>query len=292
MGRYLLLGLTLSFNLSVNAKTISEVSITGEAEFKARSNLSALEIKGSSKSSTGTVKVSENGRGIALEALKINIPVASLQTGIGIRDRHMREKIFTTEDGKIPDVSFESAKSVCEKAKEGYQCQAQGTLSMHGKSLNTTIPVSLTKSGDVFVAKADFDIGLKDFGVEPPSHFGVTVDNAVAVSTNFRGTVTRRQQTAAPVQVLAQQPQPAPQQIEAPATPVVAAAVPQVEEPASAPEPAPSRAPAAVPHAGAGNNKIEIQLPDGTIVRGLNFPQAFEVISAKRKPRSIEVTQY
>ncbi|MGZ3722081.1 MAG: YceI family protein [Bdellovibrionales bacterium] len=304
----------LIFNAGLAAaKTISDVAIKGETvEFSAKSNLSAIEINGSSKDSTGTVKLSEGSNGMTLETLKIVIPVNSLSTGIAIRDHHMKEKIFKSDDGRFPDVTFESSKSACEKSAEGFTCQAKGLVSMHGKSHSATIPVALSKKGDEFLAKANFDLALTDFGIEPPTHFGVAIENAVGIKTVYRGKITQRHEAAVAVAKLEEVPA-APSVVHTPEdarhTPVAI----QVSEPAQEvavnvmPMPMREEKPVQVEKPAHEEKKhvevtrtvasvyaenapvvakvpvIEIQLKDGTIVRGLNFEQVQHVINTKRQ---------
>ena len=280
----------LPVTANAESRTLSKVAVSAKnIDFKAKSNLSAIEITGSSQTASGTLDFIESAAGIELQKIKITIPVENLTTGIAVRDRHMKEKIFMTDQGKYPDITFESSSVKCSKAADNINCLAVGSVGMHGQFHNSEIPVKLTKAAGQYVANADFNLELKDFGIEPPKHFGVSIDNSVGIKTAFVGkvlntVVENNNHANAPSAALAaemekQKPLSA-EDIAQSTAAVTAVPVAAVE---SSPLVAPVTASnsnteqVAAPEA-ASTNKLEITLSDGTTIRGLSFDQLQKVM--------------
>ncbi len=74
----------------------------GSVEFEAPVNIKALSIHGKANQLTGSLLLD----GLNLKEINIKIPINSLSTGMKVRDKHMRQRIFQTEDGKFPDIEF------------------------------------------------------------------------------------------------------------------------------------------------------------------------------------------
>lgn len=130
-------------------------------------------ILGSTREVQGTAVVDlEQG----LASTTLEVPVASLRTGIDLRDEHLRSKMWL-DAKKYPAISFESSGA---RKIDGNRWEVTGTFSMHGVSreLTTvvdvrTIPADVAKSaglgkGDWIRITAPFEVKLSDFGVEIP----------------------------------------------------------------------------------------------------------------------------
>lgn len=76
----------------------------GTASFVVSTNMPAISVKGKSTALQARARVQRNPDGLQIEQIEATIPVKSILTGMSIRDEHMRRYIFTTADGKIPDV--------------------------------------------------------------------------------------------------------------------------------------------------------------------------------------------
>lgn len=275
----------------VHATTINKMSVQAETiEFKAKTNLPALEITGSSKTATGALDMFESQDGIGLRNIRISIPVEPLKTGMAVRDRHMREKIFTTTDGRVPDISFESADIQCAKPAAVVTCSARGQISLHGQQHDATIPVTLTKDSGRYLAKADFSLALKDFGVEPPSHFGISIENQVGVHVALVGNVISVENTIDASRLAEVKPVPAPKAIPTKRPEPTATNVTVAAQAPSTTVAAPPAADLNLPTGTAPASAIEVQLADGTVIRGLAFSQAMTIIRQHKPAVSAEQT--
>jgi polyisoprenoid-binding protein YceI len=111
----------------------------GKVAFEANTNVKMFHFKGEA----GDVKSKVDLQGDKLKDLEIRIPVDSLKTGMEIRDKHMRERIFTAEDGSTPDIVFTSSSATCQPPSgDTEQCSLSGQLSFRGKTRPFTFEVS------------------------------------------------------------------------------------------------------------------------------------------------------
>ena len=53
-------------------------------------------------------RVKQDGDRLLLQDIDARVDAKTLSTGMGIRDQHMGEKIFTAEDGSVPELRFEA----------------------------------------------------------------------------------------------------------------------------------------------------------------------------------------
>ena len=115
------------------------------------------------------------------------MPVKSILTGMAVRDEHMRNYIFTTADGKTPNLHFESAGAACAPKKGDFNCQVSGSLSVRGvaHSFSVTLKVKAENAG--FHASGASVIRLSDYGIEQPSQFGVKTLNEIELHIEFTG---------------------------------------------------------------------------------------------------------
>jgi YceI-like domain len=93
-----------------------------------------------------------------LEGIEAALPVKSIGTGMGLRDSHMRKYVFTTGDGKVPDLRFSADKAVCSKG-EGRQstCELAGNLEIRGTARPFTVVLKVSEDGDTLRAVDDSD---------------------------------------------------------------------------------------------------------------------------------------
>ena len=129
-------------------------------------------IVGSTNKATGEIHVDlDKGEG----SVNLTVPVASLTTGIAMRDDHMRGDNWL-QAAKFPDLTFVSKKVKIDKDKG--TAEVTGDFSMHGVSKERTVTatwsaVSKEKAekaqfpaGDWIRFVVEFDVKLGDHGVD------------------------------------------------------------------------------------------------------------------------------
>jgi polyisoprenoid-binding protein YceI len=159
----------------------------GSVSFEVATNLFATIVRGKSNALKGWSRVHENGSGLILEEVGAVVPVASLRTGIKVRDTHMREYIFETTDGQVPDISFSAGKVECSptETSAAYTCAASGALAIRATSRPFATVLSVVRQPDRYRISADGTIALSQYGIERPSQFGVKTDDEVRIHLEF-----------------------------------------------------------------------------------------------------------
>jgi polyisoprenoid-binding protein YceI len=153
----------------------------GAASFVVSTNVPAISVKGKTTALQAHARVQQSAEGLQLERIEASLPVKSILTGMSIRDEHMRRYIFTTGDGKMPDLRFEAASAAC----SANLCQVAGTLAIRGVARPFSIPLKLRADGATFHVAGDSVVKLSDYGIEQPSQFGVKTSNDIQLHLEF-----------------------------------------------------------------------------------------------------------
>ena len=159
----------------------------GTASFDVGTNVPALSVHGKSSALEGRVKVRHGSDGPLLEKIEATIPVKTIETGMNVRDEHMRKYVFTTTDGQTPDVRFTSDKAACSKVSESQStCQVAGDLVIRGTARPFNIALKVTEdNGGTFHASGDSIVKLSTYGIERPSQLGVSTSDEVKLKLDF-----------------------------------------------------------------------------------------------------------
>lgn len=116
------------------------------------------------------------------------VALDALETGIDLRDRHMRETYLET--ARYPTAVLELPGLKLGGASDGpaYTVAAQpfeGLLRLHGIQRAVRGTVRLTRRQDTVEVAAQFDVSMKDHGIEVPSYMGISVADKVRVDVRF-----------------------------------------------------------------------------------------------------------
>jgi polyisoprenoid-binding protein YceI len=110
-----------------------------------------------------TGSLSDNG------SVEVSVPLASINTGIGIRDQRMREFLFNT--GVFPVATFTANVDMAaiELLKTGgvTELRVNGEITMNGQTAKTLVNVMVARQLDgslIVVTKQPFIINAQDFG--------------------------------------------------------------------------------------------------------------------------------
>ena len=113
----------------------------------------------------------------------VQVDLATLETGIGLRDRHMKDVYLEIRRGdtfataRLEEIRIERA--------EG-RTPFHATLSVHGEQrpISGVADLQGQRDGGVRV-RARFPISLAAFGIQPPRYLGVGVQDEVQVQVTF-----------------------------------------------------------------------------------------------------------
>jgi polyisoprenoid-binding protein YceI len=154
---------------SARAPVVKESAVKFEAAAPA-----GLKINGESSG----VKASE-----AAGKIKLTAPTTEFHTGIGLRDKHLREAI---EADKHPDATLVFDKSAIKLPESGSaNGTTSGALTFHGVTKTAPFNYTITKKGDAYQVHAEFSVTLTDYQVKKPCYLGVCVGDMVKIAADL-----------------------------------------------------------------------------------------------------------
>ena len=118
--------------------------------------------------------------------MQFDVDLNSVETGMGKRDRDMREVLKTD---KWPSTSFKG--SIVKHSKidsniTAYDVVAKGKMFIHGVENDIEIPGVITVDGDKIHVKVNFTVLLNDYNIEAPSLAAfVKVSEEIILNLNF-----------------------------------------------------------------------------------------------------------
>jgi len=129
---------------------------------------------------TNQLRIEDDGT-----TLKITVPLATLHTGIGLRDKHMREKYLQVD--KYPDAVLEMPWSAVKLPGDGQTGEGTvpGKMTIHGKSKDVKAKYRIVRTGNRYQVTGNVSLNLKDYDIDVPSYLGVTVQPDIETSVSF-----------------------------------------------------------------------------------------------------------
>jgi polyisoprenoid-binding protein YceI len=118
------------------------------------------------------------------------VDLRTLDTGISLRNDHLREKYLEVDKGAGYDKAVLSdidLKGLNPDAPEG-KGSFTGSLTLHGVTKTVAGPVEVKKTGSGLRVKASFPVNLPDYNIPEPRYLGVGVKNTVQVEVTFTAT--------------------------------------------------------------------------------------------------------
>lgn len=123
---------------------------------------------------------------LAKNAIYFEVDLRTLDTGIGLRNRHMREDYLETD--KYPMASFKGRIVKAEKMPNGsFNVTAQGDMSIHG----VTRPIEITgtlipsSSGNSYRIASNFDLKLSDYKIPIPQLMFLKISDQMKMTLDF-----------------------------------------------------------------------------------------------------------
>jgi len=146
-------------------------------------------INGTTTRVSGTVSVDLANPGAASGTLQV--PVASLRTGIALRDEHLQGANWLNAAGHpnitLEVTAFEGASDFTGGDRVSFRIRGRMTIK------GSTRPVTIRAQGQLregaFLVRARWRIQLSDYGVSIPAAVQAKVSNQIVVSVNIRAAV-------------------------------------------------------------------------------------------------------
>lgn len=116
--------------------------------------------------------------------LYFEVDLASLDTGIKLRNRHMRDNYLEVE--KYPYATLEGRLgSVHTRVEGGFMVALVGRFSIHGVSRRTAVHCEVTEEGEGYHARCSWEILLSDYNIKIPRIMFMKLANEVRLELDF-----------------------------------------------------------------------------------------------------------
>ena len=122
---------------------------------------------------------------------EMTVELTGIDTGIALRNQHLREKYLEVAKGPGFDKAVLSEIRLNDAEGEGFRGRTafSGSLLLHGVKRPVSGTAEIRGQGAGVRVEATFPLALTDFGIEPPEYLGVGVANKVMVRVQFTATL-------------------------------------------------------------------------------------------------------
>jgi polyisoprenoid-binding protein YceI len=113
------------------------------------------------------------------------VDLNSIDTGIGLRNRHMRENYLHTDQYPYTKYTGKISESTSINGNS-WQVKTEGRIFIHGveKPLSVTAEISLT-ADHLYHVVTEFEVSLSDFDIEIPSIMFLKIDENMKLKLDF-----------------------------------------------------------------------------------------------------------
>ncbi len=187
----LILNGILGFSLSNSAHALAPMNINldsnkGYVSFEATGKPSLLRISGKGVGASGQLII-EGSKATGT----LSFDMKTLETGISMRDRHMKEKYLHVDQHPSAMLRLVSLLLPADWAKQNSSKISgpfTGLLTLHGVARNVEGQFETQgMDGQYLSVVANFRIRLSDFAIDVPSYAGITVADEVRVEVTAQG---------------------------------------------------------------------------------------------------------
>lgn len=178
-----LLGASLASNTAYAAPREFKIDDDKKRDFASFNSDAPLElIEGKTSKITGHLTIDDSLNLTKPVAATFEVDLASIDTGIELRNEHMRDNFLQTKQFPTAKFVLESISKAPSKLEAGKKTsfQAQGSFSLHGKTVKKQVPIEVTyftkcpateskRTGcDLIQIKATFPVAFKDHDIKRP----------------------------------------------------------------------------------------------------------------------------
>ena len=112
------------------------------------------------------------------------VDLASVDTGIGLRNRHMRDNYLETD--QFPYATFSGRVAALEEESAGrYRTVTRGTFTIHGVERSRDIDCSAEKIGESLKVRCAFQVTLSDHEIPIPKLMFMKINEVMEVDLDF-----------------------------------------------------------------------------------------------------------
>jgi len=125
---------------------------------------------------------------------ELTVNLDDFDTGIALRNQHMKEKYLQTNDPakKTARLKVEKLELSPELLKNGGKADVpfSGNLLLHGEEKDVSGSLQAEVQGDKLNGKTNLKLNLSDYKVEIPSYLGIKVAETVDVEVSLNGKIS------------------------------------------------------------------------------------------------------
>jgi polyisoprenoid-binding protein YceI len=180
----LIIFLLVLYQTSIFAAIFS-IDSTQQTEVNFLANSTFGDIEGITHKISGYVKWNGDDT-LTTSDLYFEVPLNSIDTGIGLRNKHMREKYLETE--KYSKAIYKGKLTAWNRDQttpDKYLVSTEGVMSIHGVEKPISLSGYLTKNGKIYHAQYFFSLNIKDFNIGKPRFLLVSMDQIIHLKLDF-----------------------------------------------------------------------------------------------------------
>ena len=135
------------------------------------------------------LRIEGKGSEISVEeeasALVFRVPIAPLETGIGLRDAHMR-KLLEAEKYPAATLRISRSELTFPAERQPSEGAVDADFTLHGQSHPVKVRYHAElASGGITKVRGSFELDLRDYDIQAPSYLGVSVAPKVEVKAEL-----------------------------------------------------------------------------------------------------------
>jgi polyisoprenoid-binding protein YceI len=155
----------------------------GEVSFSVGANVPFLKVSGSSSAVKGGGEGTVAGNVARVRSDHFELDPKTLKTGIGMRDQHMYEQVFTAANGSITPVVLRTGAFQAKRnpASGKWEANFQGQLTLRGVTRPVRFRGSAQQTGARVTISAEAVVKTSEFGIKPIIYAAARVNDEVNV---------------------------------------------------------------------------------------------------------------
>jgi polyisoprenoid-binding protein YceI len=127
--------------------------------------------------SAGVKTVDEAGK------VKITAPTTGFHTGIGLRDKHLREYLESEKHSEAVLVVDRSKITLPASGKA--DGTVMGTLTLHGVTKPAKVTYHIVRDASDYRVEGETEVNILDYQIKKPCYLGVCVGDVVKIRADF-----------------------------------------------------------------------------------------------------------
>lgn len=118
--------------------------------------------------------------------LTVVVPLNQLSTGIGLRDKHMKEEYLETQKYPTAELKVSRADFKIPSGGAAAQSEIKGVLRLHGQEKPLAVNFQAKPVQGGYEIVGSFRVNMADYGIAVPVYLGVTVKPDVEIAASFK----------------------------------------------------------------------------------------------------------